>query len=146
MAINESRSKPSSRAAILACLQDDRAQTTPGPVRTHEHGPDARRLGRGVEQARPSLLVGRTTEQLVATTPAAAGDEFPCLLHEEVGAILQQLVVRTSDVLDARPGLLLVVERREDPADGGPHERLDGPAVIAACDPQSHVPGQGGIR
>ena len=63
--------------------------------------------------------------ELVAPTPAAAGDDLLAVVVDEVGAVLDELRVEVGDMHGGAGGLALVVERREQVEHRGAHQLGD---------------------
>ena len=102
MAPSRARLKPAARAAFSAAARI--ARPTPWRATSGAVNMARMRVGsvRRIEGFGVRLAFGRAGVRLAAQAPAAAADEPPVALGDEVGATLDQLTVRHADVADRR--------------------------------------------
>jgi hypothetical protein len=89
------------------------------------------------------LVVGglhTSAVRLLSPAPAAAAHDLPPFVHDEVGAVVDELHIGPADVIDRAGDLSPVVNAGAELAQGFAHDECDRVDVVARCgtDFESH--------
>jgi len=113
-----------SAGLAFAALQQRPADAAAGMIGIDEKSADLGRIDLRVELARVALGVAVATEQRTAVAPTAAADQLSFQLHDEVGAILDELRIDSECTAQRPLDLLRLVILRSELAGGARNQVL----------------------